>query len=213
MHQACELCWRICWVRTVEGIFISSNICVENWLCPSSRTSNNANLAELLGNTWTLQNADGVPRWTLQHPIPLQILVRLYFVFVSFTLFYSDTKLALVRTALEASRAARSHAMDARITKQPTTQQLHTTAGLIAAKSAMVMGDANVFITAQCRIKSPSTKDQKNTDPSCGQWGKPWPKDAYMSGLSLVCSILHSLSNLIFRGSWRLFEHPQCTLG
>ncbi|KAF8959843.1 hypothetical protein BDZ97DRAFT_1906085 [Flammula alnicola] len=89
---------------------------------------------------------------------------------------------ALARTAVEVSRTARSHAMDARMTKQPIAQQLHTTAGLTAAKSSMVTDDSNVFITAQCRIKSPSLKDQKNTDPSCGQWGKPWPKDAYMSG-------------------------------
>ncbi|KAF8901850.1 kinase-like domain-containing protein [Gymnopilus junonius] len=87
----------------------------------------------------------------------------------------------LARTAIEASRAARSHAMDARITKQPVGQQLHTTAGLTAARSSIGVGDNNVFITAQCRIKSTSVKDQKTTDPSCGQWGKPWPKDAYMS--------------------------------
>ncbi|KAF8886423.1 kinase-like domain-containing protein [Gymnopilus junonius] len=85
----------------------------------------------------------------------------------------------LARTAIEASRAARSHAMDARITKQPVGQQLHTTA------------DNNVFITAQCRIKSTSVKDQKTTDPSCGQWGKPWPKDAYMSVLDEYLATLN----------------------
>jgi hypothetical protein len=75
--------------------------------------------------------------------------------------------------------------MDAQLMKQPiASQQLHTTAGLTAAKNIMVTGDNTVFIMAQCRIKSMSTKEQKNTDPSCGQWGKPWPKDAYMSGKS-----------------------------
>jgi hypothetical protein len=61
-----------------------------------------------------------------------------------FTLFYSDAK-ALVRTALEASCAARSHAMDAHLMKQPITPQLHMTAGLIAAKSAMVRRDLFLF--------------------------------------------------------------------
>jgi hypothetical protein len=99
--------------------------------------------------------------------------------------------------------------MDARLTKQPVaSQQLHTTSGLTAAKSTTVTGDNNVFITAQCRIKSTSTKDQKNTDPSCGQWGKPWPKDAYMSGESFVSSqirrFLSSDDNAIFQ-IWQRF--------
>ena len=63
--------------------------------------------------------------------------------------------------------------MDARITKQPVGQQLHTTAGLTITRSNMASGDGNVFITAQCHIKSTSAKDQKTTDPSCGQWGSP----------------------------------------
>jgi hypothetical protein len=105
-------------------------------------------------------------------------------------LFSADTQF-LINTAVDASRAARSHAMDARMSKQPTGQLLHTTAGLTAAKSSM--GDGNIFISAQCRIKSTSAKDQKNTDPSCGQWGKPWPKDAYMSGQfsSFVLCVLY----------------------
>jgi hypothetical protein len=73
--------------------------------------------------------------------------------------------------------------MDARLTKKPISQQLlHTTAGLVAAKNSLATGDGNIFITAQCRIKSASVKDQRTTDPSLGQWGKPWSKDAYMSG-------------------------------
>ena len=73
--------------------------------------------------------------------------------------------------------------MEARLTKQPiASQQLHTTAGLIAAKNNMITSENTVFITAQCRIKTTSAKDQKSTDPSYGQWGKPWPKDTYMSG-------------------------------
>ena len=98
---------------------------------------------------------------------------------------------------METSHTAWSHAMDAQLTKQPVaSQQLHTTVGLMAAKSIMVTGDNNVFIMAQCRIKGTSTKDQKNTDPSCGQWGKPWPKDAYMSGKPFVSlQICHFLSS------------------
>lgn len=73
--------------------------------------------------------------------------------------------------------------MEARLTKQPiASQQLHTTAGLIAAKNNTITSENTVFITAQCRIKTTSAKDQKSTDPSYGQWGKPWPKDTYMSG-------------------------------
>jgi hypothetical protein len=76
----------------------------------------------------------------------------------------------------------------------------------LTIQQANVTGDANVFITAQCRLKSSSTKEQKNPDPSCGQWGKPWPKDAYMSGLSLIYSVVYSSFNLLhflnlYRGS------------
>ena len=89
----------------------------------------------------------------------------------------------LARIALETSRTARANAMEARLTKQPAVPPgLHTTAGLSVAKSHMVTGDNKVFIEAQCRIKTASLRDQKHTDPGCGQWGKPWPKDAYMSG-------------------------------
>ncbi|KAF8908220.1 kinase-like domain-containing protein [Gymnopilus junonius] len=84
--------------------------------------------------------------------------------------------------ALETSRAARANVMEACLMKQPAVlQALHTTAGLSAAKSNMVTGDNKVFIEAQCCIKTALLCDQKHTDPGCGQWGKPWPKDAYMS--------------------------------
>jgi hypothetical protein len=90
--------------------------------------------------------------------------------------------------------------MDARMTKQPVSQQLHTTAGLSAVKNSLATGDGNVFITAQCHIKSASAKDQKTTDPSLGQWGKPWSKDAYMSGkLSLCCSSYFKLFSIFQR--------------
>jgi hypothetical protein len=95
------------------------------------------------------------------------------------------------------SRAARSHAMDARMSKKPINQQLHTTAGLVAAKNSLATGDGNIFISAQCRIKSASAKDQRTTDPSLGQWGKPWPKDAYMSG-KFSCHL----------NSFSLLKHP-----
>jgi hypothetical protein len=88
--------------------------------------------------------------------------------------------------------------MDARMLKQPTSQQLHTTAGLMAARSSIGTADGNIFITAQCRIKSTSVKDQKTTDPSCGQWGKPWPKDAYMSGWLSFLRFMYALSPILF---------------
>ena len=103
----------------------------------------------------------------------------------------------LAHTAIDVSRAARSHAMDARLTKKPISQQLHTTAGLAAAKNSLATGDGNVFITAQCRIKSASAKDQRTTDPSLGQWGKPWSKDAYMSGTKLSCHFFLRYSSIL----------------
>jgi hypothetical protein len=99
-------------------------------------------------------------------------------------LFFSDSAghvQGLARIATDTAHAARSHAMDVRIKKQP----LHTTAGLSAAKSNMNTGENKVFITAECRIKSTSKKDQKTTDPDCGQWGKPWTKETYLSGMLL----------------------------
>ncbi|KAF8814340.1 hypothetical protein BYT27DRAFT_6334845 [Phlegmacium glaucopus] len=117
---------------------------------------------------------------------------------------------SLVRTAVETSRAARSHAMDARLTKQPiASQQLHTTAGLIAAKSNTTAGDNTVFITAQCHIKTTSAKDQRNTDPGCGQWGKPWPKDirkitTCLIGLTRLIAADFGL-NLIWALIWAYF--------
>jgi len=102
----------------------------------------------------------------------------------------------LLRTAVETARAARGHAMEARLAKQPASQNLHTTAGLTAAKNTTVTNDNNVFISAQCRIKTILPKDQKNTDPAYGQWGKPWPKDTYMSGGSFLLRLYYS--HLIF---------------
>ena len=105
----------------------------------------------------------------------------------------------LVRTAVETSRAARTHAMEARLSKQPMpSQHLHTTAGLTAAKNTLT-NDNTVFISAQCRIKTASAKDQKNTDPTYGQWGKPWPKDTYMSGVSFPLFLTSSCLNFLKR--------------
>jgi len=87
--------------------------------------------------------------------------------------------------------------MEARLLKQPmASQHLHTTAGLTAAKNTLT-NDNTVFISAQCRIKTASAKDQKNTDPAYGQWGKPWPKETYMSGVSFPLS-LHFLMSEFF---------------
>ncbi|KAF8963109.1 kinase-like domain-containing protein [Flammula alnicola] len=79
-----------------------------------------------------------------------------------------DNTQDLARTAIETSRAARSHAMDARLTKQPiTAPTLHTTAGLTSAKNSMTTGENKIFIKVECRIKSPAKKDQKSTDFDC----------------------------------------------
>lgn len=74
------------------------------------------------------------------------------------------------------------------MTKQPVNPPvvpLHTTAGLIAAKNNVATGENKIFIKAECRIKSSSKKDQKSTDYDSGQWGKPWSKEAFLSGLIL----------------------------
>ena len=74
------------------------------------------------------------------------------------------------------SRYFRSHPMDDRLRKQPVAQQLHTTA-------------ATSSVVSMC-IKSASSKDQKNTDPSFGRWGKPWSQDVYLSGGSYLLRIV-----------------------
>jgi hypothetical protein len=82
--------------------------------------------------------------------------------------------------------------MDVRLTKQ--LAQPLTTTGLATAKSNMMTGKNKVFITAECRIKSATKKDQKNTDFDCGQWGKPWSKETYLSGNSCYypfCLLFH----------------------
>lgn len=98
--------------------------------------------------------------------------------------------------------------------KQPIApQQLHTTTGLTAAKNNTITGENMVFITAQCRIKTTSVKDQKSTDPSCGQWGKPWPKDTYMSGeLSIRQCYITSSSNLCFSQPTEVLDEYLATL-
>src|SRR5271156_7064219 len=97
--------------------------------------------------------------------------------------------------------------MDARLTKQPVTNPpLHTMAGLTSAKNNMTTGENKIFIKAACRIKSASKKDQKNTDFDCGEWGKPWAKDVYLSGKFFFHIFYSVLFNLIFlyRGSGQL---------
>lgn len=101
--------------------------------------------------------------------------------------------------ATETAHASRSHAMDARIWKQP----LHTTGGLSTAKASMSTGENKIFITTECCIKSAVKKDQKTTDPDCGQWGKPWVKEAYLSGMMLqLCLISFSVLIILFIWLW-----------
>ncbi|EDR01742.1 uncharacterized protein LACBIDRAFT_333002 [Laccaria bicolor S238N-H82] len=138
----------------------SPGLCAKCTKLASLMASNSANLVESLGNISTPPSVDVV-------------LVEWRLTFL----------LSTHHNTVEVSHAARSHAMDAHLRKQPVAQQLHTTAGLTAAKNSMAaMTENKVFITAQCRIKSASLKDQKNTDPTFGQWGKPWSQDVYLSG-------------------------------
>ena len=106
-------------------------------------------------------------------------------------LILSDTQ-NLLCTSVDMAHTARGHAMEARLSKQLASQNLHTTTGLMAAKNT-ITNDNTVFISAQCHIKTILPRDQKNTDPAYGQWGKPWPKDTYMSSGSFL-SLLYLLS-------------------
>ena len=82
--------------------------------------------------------------------------------------------------------------MDARLKKVP----LHTTAGLSAVKAGMNTGENKIFITAECRIKSTTKKDQKTMDPDCGTWGKHWAKEDYLSGTHhLLTTAQHFLNS------------------
>jgi len=90
----------------------------------------------------------------------------------------------LVRAAVDSSRLARADALDARLHKQPPPSALHTTSGLASAQfNAMPTGDTKIFISVQCRLKSTSRREQSQTDLDCGQWGKPWGKGDYLSGM------------------------------
>jgi len=73
--------------------------------------------------------------------------------------------------------------MEGRLAKQPiNSPTLHTMAGMTSAKNNMNPGENKIFIKAACRIKSSAKRDQKSTDFDCGDWGKPWAKDVYLSG-------------------------------
>ena len=155
----------------------------------------------LLGRTSILRNVGDVPTRThLKSLLSSQVSLHFLQIILSQNVYsiLSDTQ-NLVRTAVDVARTARSHAMEARLSKQPASQNLHTTAGLTAAKNTIA--DNTVFISAQCRIKTLAPKDQKNTDPAYGQWGKPWPKDTYMSGKSFPFLSIHP--RLIFSESGR----------
>lgn len=88
-----------------------------------------------------------------------------------------------MRAAVDASRLARADALDAWLHKQPPSA-VHTTSGLASAQlNATPTGDTKIFISVQCRLKSSSRREQSQTDLDCGQWGKPWAKANYLSGM------------------------------
>lgn len=67
--------------------------------------------------------------------------------------------------------------MDCRINK-------HTNATLAAAKANSVsLADNKILITVECRIKSGSKREQRQTDPNLGKRAKPWSKDRFLSGI------------------------------
>ena len=177
--------WKVCYWILFEFSFLFSDAFWTAIIRPIS----NASLVALPGRTWLLPNVDVVLLQTFLGPTVVSPRVLKWVSWFGFYLgavwhwpLMADAQ-NLACIALETSGTARANAMEAHLTKQPAAPPgLHTTAGLSVAKSHIVTGDNKVFIEAQCRIKTVSLHDQKHTDPGCGQWGKPWPNNAYMSG-------------------------------
>lgn len=139
--------WKACPVMQVMIVLTSL------FLSGPRRHSLSVNPVELLGRTLLPQSVVDVLIWG-QHSNHWQLLnpAVSFISFPSFLmgclLWYSDNQ--LVRTALETSR---SRAADARLMKQPqpVAKQLHTTAGLTAAKGNTVGSIDKVFIEIQSR--------------------------------------------------------------
>jgi len=201
VHQACNFTGRFCWTQWVEGsslkFLISSTPSLALWFmfflnqsykqCESCRiTWKNLNSSKC-GQCANL-NAPQQPAPKLSKPA---FPITCNFLSQNVYLILSDTQ-NLLHTAVDTARTTHGHAMEACLSKQLASQNLHTTAGLMAAKNT-ITNDNTVFISAQCHIKTILPRDQKNTDPAYSQWGKPWPKDTYMSSGSFL-SLLYLLS-------------------
>ncbi|KAF8056186.1 kinase-like domain-containing protein [Lyophyllum atratum] len=94
--------------------------------------------------------------------------------------------------AVEAAKAARAHAMDARVTKKKTNP-LHTTAALNSARASVSTTAASdkIQVSVEVRVKDVSKRSSMSTDPTFGRWGRPWAKDDYLSEVlddSLKCA-------------------------
>jgi len=127
-----------------------------------------------------------------------------------FTFTLSDPN-DLARATLETSRLARAQAFDAHLHKQPSTgpAPIHTTAGLLAARvNNTPTGDAKIFITVECHLKSSMKWEQKSTSEDYGRWGKPWSKETYLSGSPFLYQLILSISDaIIHKGSWQFFDN------
>lgn len=107
--------------------------------------------------------------------------------------------------AIEAAKVARSHAMDARLKKKKPSL-INTTAGLNHARVSSGASADKIMVHVQVRVKELSKRSSKSIDPSYGTWGKPWPRDAYLSGKSLTNLIRQA--NLSQRFSIILLSQP-----
>ena len=105
--------------------------------------------------------------------------------------------------AIAVSKAARANALDVRLKK--TKSPLHTTAGLNQARASTTAAAAaldRIQIHVEVHVKQSSKRDQMSMDLSFGKWGRPWAKEAFISGLSPTCVSFELSINLLYnRGS------------
>ncbi|KAF5325455.1 hypothetical protein D9619_009978 [Psilocybe cf. subviscida] len=85
----------------------------------------------------------------------------------------------LADTAVQAAAIARTHAVNARLYKQPVS--IHTNAGLATAKANVTPSMDKILCHVACRVNSGPISKQKSTDPDFGSWCHSWAKEDFMS--------------------------------
>lgn len=93
---------------------------------------------------------------------------------------------ALSAQAIDTAKVARAHSMDVRMhhKRKDPLNVLNTTGGLIHARSNNTNNLSYNKINVHCevRLKDGVRRTSTQTDPGYGKWGRPWSKDAYLSG-------------------------------